>query len=166
MMLRFSPLLLLISLSGCSTQQEVDVADGVWHENEMLGQFTDTWAVCHHFRAVTSDLNWLIDINVSSQRGTFDASEMVSLVSFSGVADKKCAVSLYRNNDIACEGPKPVVVPAGDGDGSLRHTKRIPDWESTFDLDVFDLTFQVGNGEIQIDRIKFSNVKYSNFCPG
>lgn len=164
-MLRLSLFLLLIVLSSCSSQQAAGVADGVWHKSEQVGQFTDSWSVCHHFRAVTSGLDWLIDIDVSTQQGTFDASEIVSLVSFSGVANKSCAVSLYRNNDIACEGTEPVVVPALDGDGSLRHTKRNPDWESTFDLDIIDLTFQVDGDEIQIDRVKFTNVQYSNFCP-
>ena len=165
-MLRFSPLTLPILLCGCLAQQEVDVADGVWHENESLAQFTDTWSVCHHFRAITSDEKWLIDVDVSSERGMFDAGEMVSLVDFSDVTDRECAISLYRNNDIACEGREPITTPAAHGDGSIRHTKRTPDWESTFDLHIYDLTFQVGENEILIDRVKFSDVEYSNFCPG
>ncbi len=142
------------------------MADGVWHNDRSLGSFTNTWSSCHHFRAATSDLKWLIDVDVSSERGTFDASELVSLVDFSDVADRDCAISMYRDNDIACEGREPVVIPASHGDGNLRHTKEIPDWESTFDLQIYDLMFEVGGQEIQIDRLKFSGVQYSNFCPG
>ena len=158
--------MLLILLCSCSAQHEVDVADGVWHENESLGRFTDTWTVCRSFRASTSDQSWLIDIDVSSERGTFDASQMVSLVDFSDVPDRDCAMSLYRNNDIACEDSEPVTIPATHGDGRIRHTKRNPDWDSTFDLHIYDLIFQVGGDEVRIDRVKFSNAKYSNFCPG
>ena len=165
-MLRPLLLLLFIVLASCSSQQTVEVPDGVWHQNEQVGEFSDSWSVCHHFRVVTSDLDWLIDIDVSSPKGRLDASDEVSLVSFSGVSNKSCAVSLYRDNDIACEDKVPVVFPAKNGDGSLRHSKRNPDWESTFNLDIVDLIFDVDGDVVKIDRLRFTNVKYSNFCPG
>lgn len=156
----------LIPLFGCSAQQEVEQPDGIWQGSNTLGVFTDSWTVCHHFRATTSDLEWLISVDVSRDRGTFDAPELVSLVDLRHVADRECAVSLYRLSDLACSGEKPIVIPASEGDGSLRHLLAKPDWNSTFDLDISDLTFLVDGQEVTVDRVRFSEVNYSNFCPG
>ncbi len=161
------PMIALASaVFGCSAQTEVTEVEGIWLQDDSIGPFTETWSVCHHFRAVTANQSWLLDIDVSSERGEFDASEIVSLVDFTGVTDRECAISLYRNNDIACEGEEPVTIPARNGDGQLRHSIREPFWESTFDLDISDLVFPSREGEIRIDRVRFSNVVYSNFCPG
>ncbi len=163
---RRSLLAFLVLLSGCSAQQEVEQPDGIWQKGNSLGVFTDSWSVCRHFRATTSDLKWLIDVDVSRDRGAFDASELVSLVDLRHVADRECAVSLYRLSDIACAGEEPIIIPASQGDGILRHTLANPDWESTFDLDIRDLTFRVDDQEVGIDRVRFSDVQYSSFCPG
>ena len=159
-------LFLVILLNGCVAQQEQQLPQGIWHDTEQLGHFSESWASCHHFRATTPDLRWMLDIDVSVESGSFDASKLVALLDFSIVKNRQCAVSLYKNNDIACEVREPVRIPASEGDGNLRHVKRVPDWESTFDLDVRDLVFTYDGQEIRIDRVTFSNVVYPNFCPG
>ena len=165
-MLTRTHLLVFVFLSGCVAQQEQELPQGIWHDSEQLGQFSETWSTCHHFRATTPDLRWMLDIDVSVESGTFDASKLVTLLDFSNFKDRVCEVSLYKNNDIACEDKEPVKIPASDGDGKLRHVKRVPDWESTFDLDIHNLIFEYRDQEIRIDRITFLNVVYSNFCPG
>ncbi len=159
-------LALLVLLSGCSVHQDAEPPDGVWQKVNSLGVFTESWSVCRHLRATTSDLKWLISVDVSRERGTFDASELVSLVDLRHVSDRECAVSLYRMNDIACASVEPVVIPATQGDGILKHRLAKPDWESTFDLDISNLTFLVDDQEVTVDRVRFSEVQYSSFCPG
>ena len=153
-------------LSSCSVPQVVEQSDGIWHSSSSLGEFTDSWSACHQFRATTSDLEWLISVDVSHERGAFYAAEMVSLLSFAHTTDRECAVSLYRFNDIACDDQEPVVFLAARGDGRLAHREADHGIGSTFDLEIRDLVFVVGDEEIRIDRLRFSDVRYSNFCAG
>ena len=108
----------------------------------------------------------MLDVDVSVESGSFDASKLVALLDFSAVEDRKCEISLYKDNDIACGGKEPVRIPASEGQGVLRHDNRVPDWKSTFDLDLRDLVFRYGDQTVRIDRVSFANVIYSNFCPG
>ena len=159
-------LILVVLLSGCAVEQDQEVHQGIWHENENLGPFSESWSSCHHFRATTSDLRWMLDVDVSVESGSFDASKLVALLDFSTAKNRECEVSLYKDNDIACGDNEPVRIPASEGQGVLRHDNRVPDWKSTFDIDLRDLVFDYGDQEIRIDHVSFTNIVYSNFCPG
>ena len=139
---------------------------GILHEKENLGPFSESWSSCHRFRATTSDLRWMLDVDVSVESGSFDASKLVALLDFSMVKDRECEVSLYKDNDIACGDKEPIRIPASGGQAVLRHDNRIPDWKSTLNLELRDLVFDYGDQEIRIDHVSFSNVVYSNFCAG
>ncbi|MEM7303873.1 MAG: hypothetical protein AAF468_22595 [Pseudomonadota bacterium] len=150
---------------GCASQEKASLLEGIWHNSELLGEFTEVWSSCYSFAASTQDLRWMLHINVGTDAGEFDARKVVKLYDFSTVSDRESAMSLFQGSDIKMEKADPIAMPALDGDGTIHRTERLPAG-STFDLDLHDLVFVFPGEVIKIDRVTFYDMTLSNFCAG
>jgi len=149
-------LIILLFVASCVTTK-------VKPEFESGGnvKFDETWSYCFHLYALSTDGNYLLEVNVPHKSPN---KSSMKLIDVSGYSNTKYAISLYQGNDIDIEPSKEIEVSPEAGNINSNVKIRYPFWKSIVSVSIDGIEFPPPYDKVIINEARFSDFPISNFC--